>query len=228
MGEDELKFTDYYLGTDRHKIVRVETLDAAFKVSPMALPTFDIAAMLATFPSFDDLAAHRVLEPLRPIVLGRCSSFAAVLPASIRLVDGWSPPETHGVWSDGERAVLELFIGENMAHDVIVELKFTGYVPTKGLRQRVTVRDEVKLLESFEIADATPVDLRFPIGEAALTDGLLRLTFVITTAVSPQSLGLGPDTRKLGIALSTLQLMPPSVQRTPLDATPHLSVGERY
>jgi hypothetical protein len=123
--------------------------------------------------------------------------------------------------------VLELFIGENMARDIIVELIFTGYVPREGLYQRVTVRDDTRLLGSFEITDARPAELRFPIGDVPLTDGWLRLTFAIATAVSPESLGLGPDARKLGIAMSTLQLMPPSLLRTPLEPSLHLSLAGR-
>jgi hypothetical protein len=56
-----LKFTDYYLGTGRYRIVRVDTLQDAFKSSPMPLPVLDTAAMLATFPSFADLDAYGVI-----------------------------------------------------------------------------------------------------------------------------------------------------------------------
>jgi pyruvyltransferase len=63
MGVDELKFTDYYLGTGRYRIIRVDTLQEAFKSSPMPLPVFDAAAMLATFPSFADLNAYGVIVP---------------------------------------------------------------------------------------------------------------------------------------------------------------------
>jgi Polysaccharide pyruvyl transferase len=60
-GVDELKFTDYYLGTGRYRIVRVDTLQDAFKSSPMPLPVLDTAAMLATFPSLADLDAYGVI-----------------------------------------------------------------------------------------------------------------------------------------------------------------------
>jgi pyruvyltransferase len=67
MGVDDLKFTDYYLGTGRYRIVKVDTLQSALRVSPMPLPTFDAAAMLATFPSFADLEAHGVIVRCGPM-----------------------------------------------------------------------------------------------------------------------------------------------------------------
>jgi pyruvyltransferase len=71
MGVDELKFTDYYLGTGRYRIVKADTLQAALKVSPMPLPTFDAVAMLATFPSFTDLEAHGVIVRRGPAEVER-------------------------------------------------------------------------------------------------------------------------------------------------------------
>jgi len=49
-GEDELKFFDYYYGTNRTDVKCFTTLDAAIKSSPMALPHFKYEAYLKTFP----------------------------------------------------------------------------------------------------------------------------------------------------------------------------------
>jgi len=62
-GENELKFTDYYLGTDRWKILRVDHLAAALRASPMPLPRIDGEAIIASFPSPSQLKDLGVLVP---------------------------------------------------------------------------------------------------------------------------------------------------------------------
>jgi pyruvyltransferase len=221
MGEDELKFTDYYLGTGRYRIVRVESLQSAFRTSPMPLPSIDQDAILASFPSLADLEAHGVLVSPEPVVSGRMLSFAAGLPDSVRLVRGWSSPEPHGVWSDGKRADLEILIDDDATDDKVVELIMTGYVPAADRPQRIAVSDQTKTLGSFEIAVTKSVGLRLPLKNTAIDEGLLRLTFSIETAASPASLGRGDDTRQLGISLQTLRLRP-CAWPSEYDAAPRL------
>jgi hypothetical protein len=50
-GEDELKFYDYYLGTDRYQIKRATDIKTALRTEPMPLPKFDIEKMKSTFPT---------------------------------------------------------------------------------------------------------------------------------------------------------------------------------
>lgn len=213
-GEDELKFIDYYLGTDRYKIVKVDTLQAAFATSPMPLPTFDAPSMLATFPSLSDLEAYGVLAPREPIAVGQSVPLRLPPPDPVTFVSGWSTPERHGVWSDGYRAELEILIGHKSADDLAIELMMMGYVPTPNRSQRVTLSDGVKPIGSFEITHTAAASVRFPLRGVAMTDGVLRLTFSIATPVSPDSLGLGSDTRQLGIALLALRLRPTEIPTT--------------
>lgn len=60
-GEDELKYSDYYLGTDRYHIRRVSNLKAALTAEPMPLPKLDTEAMKKSFP-FDVLDSVLVSE----------------------------------------------------------------------------------------------------------------------------------------------------------------------
>ncbi|MGE0226832.1 MAG: polysaccharide pyruvyl transferase family protein, partial [Acetobacteraceae bacterium] len=226
MGEDELKFHDYYLGTGRYRIVRVDTLDEAFTVSPMPLPTIDAAAMLATFPSFAELEELGVMVPPAPVPVGEAVSFAAPLPDSIVLESGWSSRESHGVWSDGERAHVELFVGEHPGADLVVELGLQGYVPRPDLPRRVIVSDDGGVLGAFEIVHARPVTFRFPLARARVTEGSLRLTFAIPEPLSPASVAGTSDTRRLGVALTSFRLRPASIPTT-RDPDLHLAVGAK-
>lgn len=49
-GEDELKFHDYYYGTDRFEIKRFDTIEAALKGRAMPLPKFKHDQYIASFP----------------------------------------------------------------------------------------------------------------------------------------------------------------------------------
>ena len=50
-GEDELKYYDYYYGTDRYNVKRFTSIEAALKVEPMELPSFNFEQYIETFPS---------------------------------------------------------------------------------------------------------------------------------------------------------------------------------
>jgi predicted GH43/DUF377 family glycosyl hydrolase len=49
-GEDQLKFRDYYYGTNRYDIKCFDTIDDALKSKPMPLPVFKPANYIQTFP----------------------------------------------------------------------------------------------------------------------------------------------------------------------------------
>lgn len=49
-GEDELKYYDYYFGTDRYNVKRFITIDSALKSEPMELPKFRFEEYIKTFP----------------------------------------------------------------------------------------------------------------------------------------------------------------------------------
>ncbi len=214
MGEDELKFIDYYLGTGRARIIKVDSLHDAFRVSPMPLPEFDHDAMLATFPTLDQLAELGVLVGRQPVALGRAIPFSVVLPDNLSLVSGWSEREAHGVWSDGEVATLDAYLGDPPPGDILVELGLQAYVPSPDRPQRVTMSTADGVIGAFEITHGRPVVYRFPLDRAALAEGTLRLTFRIPTALSPASIGRNGDRRRLGIALTSFRLRPAVIPTT--------------
>ncbi len=207
MGEDELKFTDYYLGTNRHRIVRVETVRDAFKASVMPLPVFDHEAMVATFPPRAELEALGILTHPKPLARGRTITFATVPPDPVMLRHGWSDPEGHGIWTDGIRAAFDVFVGD-AADRVVAEMGVMAYVPSPDHPQQVVLSTTAGEIASFRIDDGRPSVFRFAIQPAMLDDGVLHLTLDIPGAVAPASVGAGGDRRRLGIALTSFRLQP--------------------
>lgn len=225
MGENELKFHDYYLGTDRYNIVRVDDLRQALRVSPMPVPTFDPAAMLATFPPFEDLDALGLVVRPVPLSSARIVHFNVALPVSVRLLSGWSAAERHGIWSVGELAELELFVGTPDDEGSVLEIFLAAYVP--GDRsQHVTVSDDMKEVGTYTFADPKPMVLRIPLRDLTVIESRVRLRFHIPTAVSPASLERGADGRRLGISLQSVRLRPATLPTTS-EPDLRLRVGER-
>ena len=225
MGENEFKFHDYYLGTDRYNIVRVDDLHQALRVSPMPVPTFDPAAMLATFPPFEDLDALGLVVRPVPLSSARMVHFNVSLPGSVRLLSGWSAAERHGVWSVGDLAELELFVGTPDDEGSVLEIFLAAYVP--GERpQHVTVSDDMKEVGTYTFTDPKPMVLRIPLRDLTVLASRVRLRFHIPTAVSPASLERGADGRRLGISLQSVRLRPATLPTTS-EPDLRLRVGER-
>lgn len=226
MGEDELKFNDYYLATDRYRIIRAETLHEALRVSPMALPVVDHAMMLASFPTHAELDAHGLISRPQPLPATHLIHLNAALPGSLRLVTGWAKPEPHGVWSDGTLATVDLFVGHAPAADQIIELFMKAFVPTPGQTQRFTLADGERDLGTYELNDQRPFVLRLRVGDLARVNGTVGLSFHIPTSFSPVSIGLNQDRRRLGLALRAIRLSPAELE-TVLEPLLHLSVAGR-
>ena len=225
MGEDELKFHDYYLGTDRYRIVRADTLHDALKAYPMPLPAFDPAAMLATFPTFAELdACGLLIHPPSPLPIARLVPLNTRQLAGLSLLKGWSAPEPHGVWSIDTIAELEFSVGHDANNDHILELFLVGFVPRPGLSQRFNLTDQVNDLGTYELTDQKPKVLRLNLRDLARNDGRIRLLFSIPTAASPASLGLNQDDRHLGLALNAIRLRPAQLPLTD-DANLRIDVG---
>ncbi|MGE0718266.1 MAG: polysaccharide pyruvyl transferase family protein [Alphaproteobacteria bacterium] len=206
MGENELKFTDYYLGTDRWRIVRAESLAEALRVSPMPLPKLDAAAMLATFPPLSELEELGVLVRPRPIATDEVIALSDPPIDRVRLLAGWAKPEDAHVWSTHRHATIELMVGTAPLDGIAAELKVAPFLPGDGQPQTLTVTSDDRILGQWSLATADQHAVRVPLGDAHVADGRLVLTLEIGRPTSPASRGLSPDVRELGVALATIEL----------------------
>ena len=205
MGEDELKFNDYYLGTDRWRILRADNLTEALRATPMRLPVFDTDAMLATFPSAAELEALGILVPARPMPLDTPIRMSAP-PPNMRLLSGWSPPEPHGVWTIGSEAVMEIELGELAKEALVLDLTLHPFIPGPGKPQLLQVVCDGGVLLTHEFLDAAPRQFSLPLRAIERNEEQLSVVFRIGSPASPASLGNSGDRRRLGVSLNVVQL----------------------
>ena len=114
---------------------------------------------------------------------------------------GWAHPEGWGVWSEGEKASLTLLLPKQgrVGEVKSLALDLKTFTPRQAIQIMLNDR-EVKVLS---VAGVEQVEV--PINSGDRAAGFMRLDFVIKRPVSPQSLGLGDDPRKLGVGLISAQ-----------------------
>jgi pyruvyltransferase len=224
MGEDELKYHDYYLGTGRYRIVRVDTLRDAFTVAAMPLPAFDVDAMLASFPSPEELIAYGLIDRRQTLRPGRLIGFSSPLPAGLEALSGWSAPEPHGRWNDGDVAEFAIDVGEYGTGGLCCEWLLSGYLPRQDAVQRISVSDGTSDPVVWTIDRAGEKLFRFPLRADAAVDGKIVLTFRFPDAVSPESLGKANDRRRLAVALKAFRIRLENLALTD-DPLVHLAVS---
>ena len=116
---------------------------------------------------------------------------------------GWSYPEYWGVWSDGDRAKLELELRERPSTDIRLHMHCRG-VGCDGYRSpTVRIRANGSDLECWEIDQFAWRSVTIP--AHIFSDSRLEISFLIDGPLSPSLWG-SPDVRQLGIGISTLKL----------------------
>lgn len=126
-----------------------------------------------------------------------------------QLREGWSAPETWGVWSDEGRAALALVLAEPVGAEVLRLELDARLLVRAGEPTPPTL--EV-LANGVTIGRWTPVDGRFHALSFALpgrlipASGQLELTLRVTPMRTPAELGRGDDRRTLGIGLETVRV----------------------
>jgi hypothetical protein len=152
----------------------------------------------------DDLDAARGLPPR--IRLGETVSVVTGHGRADR-VSGFSFPEAHGVWTDGDTAVMVVRV-DAPAPEVQLEFLTDAFVRADHSRLEVDVFANAARVATWSFEHPSVPSWR----RAAVTpsaDGVVVLTFAIRTPTSPSALGEGADARALGIALSQLRIAVP-------------------
>ena len=137
---------------------------------------------------------------------------------------GWSTPEPDETWTIGAESVLVLPAPSRPA-SYVMELKFRPLVALGTLpaqRLRVVVND----VQIAEFTVGSPCRRACLIPWAAVTlhgETSLRIAFHLPDAARPSDLGLGGDSRMLGLAFTSVRLSParepafPSLEPPPAD-----------
>ena len=123
--------------------------------------------------------------------------------ASACTLQGFSPAELYGRWSDGPRARITCPLPDLHGHAPsglrLSAQAFLDHVPL----QRLTLRVNGAAARQFQFDSPAPRQLDLPLA----ADGArqVTLTLELPDARSPQSLGLNNDGRQLGILLSRIE-----------------------
>ena len=146
------------------------------------------------------------------------------------LFEGFTKPENWGVWSDGPRASLTIPMATNgekaLPPDRPIRLLITmgAFARPENPRVHVKLRvNNVKVAEwNFNYnspnikSRGTLIQRIVYLPEGISTTGIINLVFKIYGTASPINLGLGQDTRELGIEITELQMLPgdPNLYKT--------------
>ncbi|MEX0330244.1 MAG: hypothetical protein AB3N64_02360 [Puniceicoccaceae bacterium] len=110
---------------------------------------------------------------------------------------GWSVKEEWGIWSISKDAVIIIPEYAEEDYPLWLNLEFRAYTPDSHPEQRVRLTlGEEEIFNSVISFRDPPVTLSLPIQKDAR---ILRIE--TPDSISPASLGIGEDSRKLGIAL---------------------------
>ncbi|MBO9545773.1 hypothetical protein [Caulobacter sp.] len=128
------------------------------------------------------------------------------------LREGWGQPELGGVWSNGKRAIVDLPISpaQRTLANASVQVAAFAFLPTNDSTRTVTVSVPGGAPETFTFnrQDAIRHDYLLALPPEALKGQFVRVTFDIKDPKTPLELGLGTDTRLLGVGLEAMRIIP--------------------
>jgi hypothetical protein len=121
---------------------------------------------------------------------------------------GWSGPEPGFRWNEGTEAAVVFSLNET--GPARLEMRLAPFVlPGRVAQQRLTLAlNGCNLSPRMTLTDGAPQTLSFSLPEGCLA-AHNELIFTLPDAVSPQSSGLGNDSRLLGVRVEWLRLARP-------------------
>ena len=144
----------------------------------------------------------------RGLSLYQVVHFAAGGRGTQYLKSGWSQPESWGIWSIDEVAVLAVPVAENFPRErFALELVAQAFVPPQSPTRAVRVSVNGASPTSITFTQDKPV-LTTTIPVDVLEDArVLEIKFAIAQPVSPAQFGLSGDPRALGVGIRSLRLV---------------------
>lgn len=122
------------------------------------------------------------------------------------LGSGWAVPDESFTWSEGNRAVIYL---PPVSSGNQIALDLGAFVPLPDSHQRVTVSVDGVEQGSVEFT-ATAVRQKVEIKQTGKSGEPTQIALQIEKPISPASVGMGQDTRLLGVSLYGVKVTPAS------------------
>lgn len=119
------------------------------------------------------------------------------------LIDGWSYAENWGVWSQNDRARLEIPILNQCSEitQITLKLRVFGSASIKDSRKLSIFLNGNLVNTQSVLALKSETEITFPVPCKDLLNELLLLEFILPDLLSPQDLGESDDNRSLGVGL---------------------------
>ncbi len=160
----------------------------------------------------ENMWLHLFRKVRSQLPLGVAQGFQSGSDWTSWLDQGWSTPESWGVWSVGQVASLAIDTRELPASATGLRLHFSAqvYALPKYPRQRVQV--DIEGMDTQMLVATYParrLSFYLPVSAEQLRlGGKLHVHFKLPDAVSPQSLRVSGDTRLLSVGLISIQADP--------------------
>jgi len=116
----------------------------------------------------------------------------------------WSKPENWGTWSDG--SLVKIFIPITNPNAKAIAITLQAFVNGKHPEQKIEYSTDGHNFKLLTLNQFAGNQMGIPITSSMRTDGYALLEFKLLNPVSPKSLGLGDDSRELGVGLTKLEV----------------------
>ena len=139
------------------------------------------------------------LEQIKPLLSKDTPS-----SAPFALCGTWSKSENWGTWSDG--SLVKIYIPITNPNAKVIAIFLQAFVNGKHPEQKVEFTSDGQNFKLIALSQFSGNQIDVPINTAMRKDGYVLIEFKLLNPVSPKSLGLGDDTRELGIGLTKLEV----------------------
>jgi hypothetical protein len=120
----------------------------------------------------------------------------------------WAPPGDWGMWQLGTKAGLRMRLDPPTRNALVATLDTRLVLGAKVPERRLRVECNGTVVADLSYSQASPARrVRFDIPQGLIgVDGVLDLQFEVTPQTTPLFVGMGPDSRPLGLGLSQLEI----------------------
>jgi len=172
-----------------------------FSVLPSSEPHFVGTAQL---PLKIDVS-HEQITPLRAYEWGTVLDFGIYGDAARHKLNGWASPEDQFTWTGASEAALRFDLPASPKRARTLRICAGAFCSAQQPAQRVLVSLDNQKLGELQVSETREYTLQIP-AKSLISETRHQLKFSLPDATSPASLGLGDDTRPLGLQLFSLKI----------------------
>ncbi|MBU3623212.1 hypothetical protein ICN47_05665 [Polynucleobacter sp. AP-Latsch-80-C2] len=124
--------------------------------------------------------------------------------APFALCGAWSKSENWGTWSDG--TLVKIYVPITNPNAKVITFSLQAFVNGMHPEQKMEFTTDGQNFKSLTLSQFSRNQIDVPVTAAMRADGYALVEFKLLNPVSPKSLGLGDDSRELGIGLTKVDV----------------------